>query len=142
MAPITWLKRLCSAPGKTRKVKPSWWMKRSRWTGRLLISAVSRASARMNPWTGSRMDSKLVVVVVAAGEVPPGAQEVQDLLAVAEDRQDGETALRQGLLQELELAQGGQVEPRGDAVDQLFEGALAGELLQVAAAQGEALAGL
>src|SRR5947209_17405569 len=58
MAPSAWLKRLCSAPGKTRKVKPSWWIWRRRWSGRLATSAVSRASARMKPWMGSRSESK------------------------------------------------------------------------------------
>src|SRR5687768_427642 len=131
MAPITWLKRLCSAPGKTRKVKPSWWMKRRRWTGRLLISAVSSSSARMKPWTGSRIDSTRSVLLVAACEVAPGAQQLEDLVAVAQDGEDREAPFRQGLLQQLELAQGRQVEPRRDAVDQLLEPAFAGDLLNL-----------
>src|SRR5215211_5329017 len=111
MAPTTWLKRLCSAPGKTRNVKPSWWMKRRRCTGRLLISAVSSSSARMNPWTGSRMDSTRSVLLVTGREVAPGAQQLEDLVAVAQDGEDRETPIRQGLLQQFQLAQGWQVEP-------------------------------
>src|SRR4028119_637194 len=129
MAPSTWLNRLCSAPGKTRKAKPSWWMKRSRCTGRLLISAASSGSARMNPWTGSRSESAMFdedddgevvgkgsrkrgrsVQVRAAGEVAVRAQQVDHLLPAAQDRQDGQAALRQRLDEELELAQGRQVD--------------------------------
>src|SRR6266545_2199241 len=149
MAPSTWLKRLCSAPGKTRNAKPSWWMKRSRCTGRLLISADSRASARMNPWTGSRSDSGAVsasgkgsVQARPVGQVPEGAQDVHHLFAAAQDRQDGQPALRQRLDQELELAEHGHVELGGDAIDQLLERAVLAELLDLVAAQREALAQL
>src|SRR5437763_127172 len=128
MAPITWPKRLCSAPGKTRKVKPSWWMKRRGWAGRLSISAVSSGSARTKPWTGSRMDST-GGASVALGVGPPaaeGAEHVDHLLAGAEDRQHGEPALGERLGEELELAHQRHVHAGGDAVDQLLEGGIGG----------------
>src|SRR5215470_11681311 len=109
MAPRAWLKRLCSAPGKTRKVRPSWWMKRRRWSGRLPTSAASSGSARMKPWTGSRSEStgggtRGSVERGARGEVPVGAQQVDDLPAAAQDLKHRKPALGQGLGEQLELA--------------------------------------
>src|SRR5258708_36767188 len=119
MAPSAWLKRLCSAPGKNRKVRPSWWMKRSRWKGRLAISAASSGSARMNPWTGSRIESTrggrlsrarrgaasgTLVQPAVGGEVAERLQPREHLLAAAQDRQHREAAVGQRLLQQQLLA--------------------------------------
>src|SRR5207302_1956898 len=135
MAPSAWLKRLCSAPGKTRKVKPSWWMKRRRWKGRLAIGAASSGSARMKPWTGSRIESTRrvgsagldaarssgSVQPAVGGEVAERLEPREHLLAAAQDRQHGEAAVGQRLLQQQLLAQCRHVEVGGDAVDQLLE---------------------
>src|SRR4051812_16943283 len=126
MAPTTWPKRLCSAPGKTRKVKPSWWMKRSRCTGRLLTSAVSSGSARTKPWTGSRMDSTRgrqsfpfrdqSIAPWVGAPAAEGAQHVEDLFAAAQDREHREPPLGERLGEELELAHRRHVHAGGDAV--------------------------
>src|SRR6202035_1726602 len=142
MAPSAWLKRLCSAPGKTRKVSPSWWMKRRRWTGRLAISAASSESARMKPWMGSRIDSTgraaLSVGVGLRGQVTEGAEEGEELPAALQDREERERAFGERLGQELQLAKGGEVEAGGDPVDQLLEDATLAQALEVLGRQGKA----
>src|SRR5258708_21734327 len=132
MAPRAWLKRLCSAPGKTRNVKPSWWMNRSRWKGRLAISAASSGSARMKPWTGSRIESTRAaagasVQLIVGGEVAEGPQPIDHQLPAAQDRQHRQPAVGQRLLQQRLLAQRRHVEISGDAADQLLEGPPLGE---------------
>src|SRR5262245_47208912 len=103
MAPSAWLKRLCSAPGKTKNIIPSWRIERSRCSGRVSMSARSSASARTNPCTGSRIDSILtravlrgtprrfarrLVPVGRLREVAEGAQQFDELGAAAQDAGD------------------------------------------------------
>ena len=72
MTPSPWVKRLCSAVGKTQRALCSWLMRRSRWTqgvssrsasatvsggspARALCSGVKRLVSSMYPWIGSLM---------------------------------------------------------------------------------------
>ena len=129
MAPRTWLKRLCSA-GEDEEGQAELWIERSLCTARLPTSAASSGSARTKPCTGSRNEStrgvygetvgttaSRSVLVGLAGEVPVGAQEVDDLAAAAEDGEQRQGALGDGLGQQVELAQHRQVELDGNAVD-------------------------
>src|SRR6185436_19269261 len=94
MAPRAWLKRLCSAPGKTKNIIPSWRIERSRCSGRVSMSARSSASARTNPCTGSRMESILagtkgsLILLGSHHEVAIRAQQLDELGATAQDAGD------------------------------------------------------
>src|SRR5688500_4652413 len=132
MAPRAWLKRLCSAPGKTKNIIPSWRIERSRCSGRVSISARSSASARTNPWTGSRMESILAGIALSRGsiilgrdhQVPIRPQQLDELGAAAQDGGDLGGAVEERQRQQLDLAQRRHVERRCGAVDQLLEGSV------------------
>src|SRR5258707_1558205 len=122
-------------------------MNRSRWKGRLAISAASSGSARMKPWTGSRIESTRAaagasVQLIVGGEMAEGPQPVDHQLPAAQDRQHRQPAVGQRLLQQRLLAQRRHVEIGGDAVDQLLEGATLGELVEGVVGEGKALAEL
>src|SRR5687767_5662367 len=129
MAPSAWLNRLCSAPGKTKNIIPSWRIHRSRCIGRVAISADSRASARTKPCTGSRRESIEArsaewlssVGFGGSGEVAVRAQQGDQLDVAAQDAGDLHRALGQRQGEQLELSQLGDVERGGGAVDQLLE---------------------
>src|ERR1051325_531053 len=141
MAPRAWLKRVRSAPGKTKNIMPSWRIERSRCSGRVSISARSSASARTNPWTGSRMESMRPagmriksesIVLGGDGEVAIRPQQLDELRAAAQDAGDLGGAVRERQRQQHDLARRRPVEPSGCSVDQLLERRF-DELLQRAA---------
>src|SRR5262245_61256325 len=125
MAPRTWLKRLCSAPGKTKNIIPSWRIERSRCSGRVSMSARSSASARTNPWTGSRMESILagtrrsLILLGRDHQMPIGPQQLDELRPTSQDAGDLGGAVEERQRQQLDLAQRRHVERRGGAVDEL-----------------------